>query len=143
MTDQPTDARFTFPAEVREGKLYPSEPARWAAAMAKLSGKKVTVLLSRERKSRSGQQNRYYWGVIVAAISEWSGYEAEEVHEILKGLFLRRPVLLPTGEELEAARSTTGLTTVEAEEFYERCRKWAAEQGLYLPLPNESVEVSA
>lgn len=130
-----------FAAEVTtDGRLQIKEPATWRALLARLAKRKrrgVTVVLSPERRQRTNQQNRWYWGVVVPALSEWSGYERDEMHELLGRMFLAIERALPNGAVIASRRSTADLSTEEFSEYCERVRRFAAENGLYIPGPNE------
>lgn len=97
------------------------------------------------KKNRSGNQNRYYWSVVIELISEHTGFTREEIHEILKHKFLRRTIWIPHNadgvKEMNViARSTTDLTTKEFEEFLSSIRGWAAIcLGISIPEPNEQL----
>lgn len=96
------------------------------------------IEVRREKQTRSERLNRYYWAVVVKAISEWSGYEVEDVHEFLKLTFNSKILLnVQTGEETKIGASTKHLATEDFLDFLRRCKQWAAEQGLYIPDPNE------
>ena len=78
--------------------------------------------------SRSEKQNNYYFGVVVDMLSNETGNELEETHELLKLRFLK-----PMGK-----KSTTELTTVEFNAFIERIQRWSAQElGCVIPDPNE------
>ena len=124
---------------VVKGKFKPDDSLSFKLSFCKLEGKRVCVSVKRESKKRSSSQNSYYWSVIIDLISEWTGYTAEETHEMLKWMFLRKQRDgLP-----DTVRSTTELTTVEMEEYHEHIRQWAclqwkdSDKGGYIPLPNE------
>jgi len=125
----------TFVAEVRKGQLVPVDFAAWTLGLRKLEGKRVTVDLEPWRKSRSAQQNRYYFGVIVAILGEEFGYTREEMHAALSHRFLG-DVDEKTG--LMRIGSTKDLSTAEFEEHMSRIREWAAlNYNIAIPLPNE------
>ena len=107
----------------------------------RLAGQPVDVILRRRRTPRSNNENRYYWGVVVALLGEHFGYRRDEMHEALKFEFLR---VDPDNEHpLATVRSTASLSTVEFEDFLSTIRQWAAEEyAIQIPLPNE-VEVEA
>jgi hypothetical protein len=93
-------------------------------------------------KSRSDQQNKYYWGCVVQILSDELGYTQEEVHEIIKDKFLcvRVPLKNPKGLEIFGwiKKSTTSLDTKEWEEFMTKIREWASQVlGIWIPEPNE------
>lgn len=99
----------------------------------------IVVKSAKEREIRSNEQNRYYWGVVVELISEHTGYTKDEVHEILKALFLSRPIEIG-GKEVLISKSTASLNTKEMEEYLEGIRVWAVDKvGLSIPEP-ERVE---
>lgn len=99
------------------------------------------VQIKRHREKRSNKENNYYWGVIVKTLSDEFGYFPEEMHQVLKRLFLtyEKPNKV-TGELEFFSASTTSLTTEKAEEYYENIRIWALrEYSILIPLPNEKL----
>lgn len=93
---------------------------------------------------RSNEQNKYYWGVCVYLISEYTGFSTEETHEVLKHLFLRKEVILKQKSgayNIHITESTTQLTTGEFKRYLEEIQKWASEAlGLIIPDPNETIK---
>lgn len=95
-----------------------------------------------DRETRSGQQNRYYWGVVIKMLSEYTGFDPNEMHEDLARRFLSYFKVIPTGEERTLTRKTSELDTKEFEDYLEQCRRLAAEHfDIIIPLPNEVLEV--
>jgi len=83
-------------------------------------------------KPRSIPENKYYWSIVVGAISDATGHTPQETHEILKFKFLRAV----TGK-FEFIRSTTDLSTVEFEKYLSEIRVFAAQElNCYIPEPN-------
>ena len=124
----------TFQGVVNKGVLQVE--ARFYPYLASLEGQKVEIVVRKRRSKRSGQQNRYYWGVVVKMLADKLGYEPEEMHYALRVKFL--------GEEedrygLKKIRSTTELSTKEFIEVYtEPIKRWAAEFLCFrIPDPNE------
>lgn len=92
-----------------------------------------------DRKIRSTNQSSYYWAVIIKMISDDTGNDPESVHNALKTLFLPREFIQIGEKEVEVAKSTKDLTTVEMETFLTRCRVFAGQElNITLPLPNEA-----
>lgn len=54
----------------------------------------ITIRVSRQHALRSGQQNRWYWGVIVQLLADHTGYTADEIHEVLKAKFIPKHLAL-------------------------------------------------
>ena len=79
-------------------------------------------------------QNKYYWGVVLATLSEWSGHEAEELHDWLKDTYLTTVEReLPNRQRLEVHPSTAGLGVEEFSAYVDKVVRWAAEQGVRVP----------
>jgi hypothetical protein len=85
-------------------------------------------------------QSRYYWGVVIAYISDETGYTKDEAHQLMQRQFLKYHKQVSDGVEEMFVRSTTSLNTVEMEEYVENIRRFAiSELGCYIPEPNEIV----
>ncbi len=98
-------------------------------------GTKIDLVLRKHEEQCSPAQRGYYWGVIIKLISEHTGYEPDEVHDILKWKFLK---IVDEKTGLEIARSTESLNTKERETYHEQCRRWAqVVLDVSIPLPNE------
>lgn len=95
------------------------------------------------KKDRSSNQNRYYWGIIIALLSDHTGYSTDEMHEACKHKFLKR-VISVDWEDIEITTSTTDLTTAQFEDYCKQIREWAAVKlQMFIPLPNESLYENA
>lgn len=105
--------------------------------------KSYRIEIVRDRDNRSNRQNKYYWGVIIKMISDYTGFFPDEVHEILKGKFLSyEKVITHTGQEVTLSMSTAELDKYDFEQYLEKCRIFAAgELDLIIPLPNECLEI--
>ena len=106
--------------------------------LKKLKGRQ-SISIEKFRDGRSGNQNRYYWGIIVNGLASEFGYFRDEIHQLLRQKFLgytrQNPI---TGKTEQFVRSTTDLNTEEMEQYLESIRVWAlSEFSVYLPTPNE------
>jgi len=126
-----------FNGLIDKGKLILSGEDRFNTYLSSLEGKEVECVVQIPRKSRSSAENKYYWSVVVGMISEFTGHEPEEVHEILKGMFLVEHTDIK-GIGVDYVRSTTKLSTVEMENYLSKCREFGAlTLSLSIPEPNE------
>ena len=96
-------------------------------------------------KERSNPQNRYYWGIVVESLSDHTGYDREEVHEIIKRKFLteHRIIRGKKGEviQVEVSNKTSNLDTKQFEDLMSRIRIWASrELSVFIPEPNEQLQ---
>ena len=122
---------------VHGGRLLPTPEQKQKLNDFFFGKEKINVQFSTEKKPRSNNQNRYYWGSIIQPISDHTGYDPQETHEILKMMFLKKEVLVGR-TKLDIGTSTTELSTIQMEEYLSRCRMWASQElACYLPLPNE------
>jgi hypothetical protein len=122
-----------FKATCQSGRLSFDNREAFARYILTLKDGPVEVIVRRARVQRSDNQNKYYWACVIPLISEWSGYEHEEVHDALKQRFLTEH----HEGGLDRVRSTSTLSTSEFTEYVERCRRFAAEHGVYVPDPGE------
>lgn len=117
--------------------------------LSEFEGKDIEIIIQRKKKTRSNNQNAYYWGVIVKlvqnAIKEQWGERmtSNDVHSMLKTeLNYVERYNEKTGEVIKVAKSTTQNTTTEQEEYHEECRRFAKEWfNIDIPLPNEQIEI--
>lgn len=124
----------TFNAFVDNLGLHFTNKPMLGKYLKTLVGKKVWVEIYQQKKIRSDSENKYYWGVVVELISEETGMSAEETHEALKFLFLKKH----TERGITTVRSTASLSVGEFESYLGEIRKWAAEfLSIVIPLPNE------
>lgn len=131
---------FALTIPVRDGRLDPDRYQQQAIDnyLSTREGKEVIVKFSRPTNRRSLNQNRFYWGIVLAVISDSTGHTAEEVHEYLKTIMLPRKFIAIKGREVEIVKTTTDLSTDEFEAYLERVRAWAkSELGIEIPTPNE------
>ncbi len=119
-----------FQGAVNKGVLQVE--ARFNVYLASLEGQKVEVVVRKYRATRSNQQNRYYWGVVVQVLSEFTGFTPDEMHTALKEKFLG----VERVSGLLKIRSTASLTTDEFVQYVNQIVLWAAEQlSVYIPSP--------
>lgn len=98
------------------------------------------VSLKKNKASRSLASNRYYWGVVLAYLSEETGFTKDEAHQIMQRTFLKYVKDVPDGTSETFVRSTTSLNTVEMNDYIEQIRIFAvSELGTYIPEPSEII----
>jgi hypothetical protein len=68
--------------------------------------KSITYLIELKvnRNNRSIPQNKFYWGVVIDILSNHTGFEPEEVHEVLRAKFLKYKTVV-FEEEIEVTKS--------------------------------------
>ena len=131
-------------------------PKRLRAEVGKtFAGKDVIVTFARPKKTRSSEQNRYYWGVVVRMVCEGfqalgnpvnpdSVEDAELVHTYLKRRFLE-PIRVAdaNGEIHELEPSLEDAAKQEMGEYIDKCIAFALEYlNIHIPAPNEQAEIN-
>lgn len=102
-------------------------------------GAELLVTVERVTATRSPEANRFYWAGLVTPIAEATGHTKNEMHEILKRMFLPHVVLVPGKggvivAEFQLGGSTRKLDKNEFYEYMEEIRAWAStELGLVFP----------
>ncbi len=104
-----------------------------------LEGKRVDVIIRKYRKNRTENANRYLWGVVYKLIADELGYSTDEIHALLKGMFLKKAVFIKQ-KRYDVIRSTANLTTDEFSEYIESCKRFASQElSVMIPDPNEVI----
>lgn len=100
------------------------------------------IELKIDRDQRSGRQNKYYWGVVVKLLSDHTGFSRDEMHECLRGMFLKYQKALPNNQIVTVTQSTTDLDTKEFEDYLDEVRRFAIQElDVEIPMPGEVLEV--
>jgi predicted HD phosphohydrolase len=133
---------------VKDGRIPQEVSSAVRDALRRMEGKRVVVSIRKHVNRRSTAENAYYWAVVVKACQELlveagNDMTPEDTHRYLKefvgGSIFAQVVCTPDGKRRTMIRSSTTLDTREMEDYLERCRVWAAENGREIPLPNESL----
>lgn len=132
---------------IQHGKLHLSNRKRFSDDCRQFKDCDVEIIIKKKGK-RSSQANRYYWGCVVEEIrlnmlDRGYRYEAETIHEFLKGKFNFEVVVIEaTGERIDIPSTTTDMNKDEFYEYVERVREWAAiSLELNIPDPETQLEM--
>lgn len=126
-----------FPGTIHAGKCVIDNPDKLTAYLHRLEGQRVELTIEKTTFKRSGNQNRYYWGVCLKLIADHTGHSVDDIHELMKSLFLKQPIWI-RGKFIPSVRSSTRLDTLEFEDYLEKVRRWAQEElGVTIPMPGE------
>ncbi len=123
------------------GKLVLSNPQIFKNELLRMKDRKVFVVVDEEKPTRSNEQNRYYWGVVLKLLSEYTGYTEDEIHEVLLDKFsIKKEVKIKDETHLIKSRSHK-MKTTEFEDYLTKIRMFAQiEFEILIPLPNETIE---
>jgi hypothetical protein len=123
---------------VEKGKVKFSNLDLFNEDLRNYEGQEAYLVISKYRKNRSNNQNRYYWGVVIKILSDEFGFEADEMHEVLKQKFQVKETLRIGKEDYVVVKPTHNQNTTEFEEYLSHIRTWASvEMGISIPLPHD------
>ena len=134
-----------FCTTVVNGKIPKAVSLQIGKHLEGLEDGPVDVIVMRPKKKRTTDQNAYWWGVVIPAVSQHCGYErheADQVHEDV--VMLLMPELATervnkiTGELTTVRASTSDMDTATFSDLMERAWRWAAvDLGIVIPSPGE------
>ncbi len=86
------------------------------------------VFVTDQKNTRSTQQNKFYWGVVLPVLAGHTGYRIDEMHDICKYKFNKGVFTDPeTGEVLDIGKSTTALKVDEFITYIDAIKQWSLE----------------
>lgn len=127
---------FILPAEDRDPVLV----RMGAFCMRAWPGQRVKVTVELYRKKRSLEQNSYLWGVVYPTMLRegGDGWTADDIHELMLGEWGGWEVIDLYGQKRKRPkRRSSKLNTTDFTDFVAYIQQFAAEQGIYIPDPNE------
>jgi len=134
--------QFSTTGRIEEGKLYLRSRRVLDRALATWKDCDVVVTIEKAHATRSHAQNAYFHSVVVAMVSDRTGYTPKEAKELLKALCLPHD-LAESGKNgrllngLVIGGSTSKLNKLEFIDFLEACVRYAAEHmDMVIPDPD-------
>lgn len=122
--------------------------------IAAFRGKAIEVMVKRKRKTRSTEQNAYYWACVIPALIHAfndlgtpmqpdSADDKEAMHAFFRDKFLKgREVVTAQGEVFNLPPTTTELSTDEFGQYLDHVIQWAAEHlNIAVPAPGEQIRI--
>ena len=117
----------------------------------RLRNSPVEIIVRKQRSQKSQRQLGWYWGGILPALSELTGYEPDELHAYCTQKFLNPPerktlaicdahgVVVDEADVQLYPDRVHLLTTAQMADYCEDIRQWAALE-LYLDIPDPDPE---
>ena len=130
-------AVHTGTARSREYRAFPFIPQSWANPSHVLSGPLPKG--GKVKGLRTEQQRRYYWGVVVKLIADYTGNDIDTIHEFFKDKFALRKTITVQDEARTIAGCTHDLFKENFfEDYIDHIRVWAiSELSLVMPNPQQ------
>lgn len=122
--------------------------------VAAYRGKAIVVTVRRKRRTRSNEQNAYYWACVIPALIHAfnelgtpmqpdNADDKEAMHCFFRDKFLKgREMVTAQGEVFNLPPTTTELSKDEFAQYLDEIMKWAAEHlNIVIPAPNEQISI--
>ena len=129
-----------------DSKLHINNRKAFIADLKRFAGKNVEIVVKLKRSTRSTQQNRYYWGIVVPLVMQGLielGHDVnkQETHEFIKANFNYEEIVnKDTGELFRMTKSTARLNKNDFGVMIEKLKVFASEYlNVYIPEPNEDL----
>lgn len=125
--------RIVYSATVTpQGLLHPDAVNATAGRLARWKGKHVTVTVSRYVKSKTNPQLALYFGPVLDAWCDYTGYDRDEMHRELKRAYLVPQLVVSrlTGEEMKEMPSLRDLNTEEMTTYLDRVLREGRQMGI-------------
>ena len=116
------------------GKLHIADIIKFKQYLMSIKGDvEVVVKRKANNKTRSLNENNYYWGVVLPLIAQYMGDTAESAHEAMRIIFLQ-----DHSKKIKTVKSTAKLSVADFEDYMRKIRTFmSVEHSVYIPLPNE------
>lgn len=131
-------------ARVVDGTPIFDLPAAVQAGLQRFNGLKVIMTIQAWTQRRSIAANNYYFGVLVEAFSEYTGYTKDECHAMLKQMFAIEKKFVcneGTGEiirEVEVPLLTRGMSKKRFAEYVTSVEDFLLDIGALTSIPEWS-----
>lgn len=136
--------KFSSYGTIKDGVITVSNKKRFIQDCGQFKDCEVEIIV-KKKGTRSTQQNRYYFGVVVAEVRlglKEIGYDmtVDETHYFLKNKFHIVSIGNKDGVEIQVPGSTTDMNTIEFMEYFSKIQQWGAEYlGINIPDPNQDL----
>jgi hypothetical protein len=125
-------------AIIKGGKVIFDNPTAWTVDCAKLEGKQVELTIAQKRATRSANQNRYVWGIVVPMLCDAIGYPVQEAEECWSSIKIAVGHCKDT-KLGKVALPTKNMSTAEFSCLVDAIRAFSScELGIRIPSPNET-----
>lgn len=138
--------KITAYGTVKDGRLTIANRKRLEQDLRSFRNCTIEITI-KKKNTRSSQQNRYYWGVVVKEIQLrlndlGNDFEPETVHEFLKDKFNKKEIVGEGGEVIDfLGASTTEMNKEEFGVYVDKIIEWAASfLSIAIPLPNTDLQ---
>lgn len=133
-----------FQGEVKNGVLHVFEKEQLAEHITSLNGKKVELTVQKRKRKRTtgkphepGNQNGWYWSVILPMSGKELGYDPKEMHETFSQLYAPKVKKEVGNLTVMVPIRTSNMNTEQFAEYCDTIVRTMAEMGVVIPDPEK------
>lgn len=116
-------------------RLWTYEKKKFTEYLKSLEEQEVEIIVRKRKDTRTLQQMRYYWGVVVKIIADDTGNDPDDVHEFLKEKFAPKKVIGIKNEKVVAGCTHDPTKDNFFTDFIDKIVAWYTQEGGYIPPP--------
>ncbi len=142
------DLRLTYYSDVKNDKLQENIRNKIAEDLSQFNNKRIEITIQQVKGKRSEQQNKYYWGCVVAYQQDcfkemWGAlFTKDQVHDWNKANIFCEEKIDEEGVVYKIPGKSSVKTTSEFEDRMELIRQFFKTHFDWkIPLPNEEIEI--
>lgn len=125
--------------DTESAKFHPDSPGAFRYAFAPFKGKKVRLRIEEWKKTRTNQQNRAWFGIVVKRFMDHQGERDKEyMHRVILEHIGHYDLVETLGKTEKRLKRTSNLSTREFSELYEAAQQLGAEYGIVIPDPDST-----
>ena len=132
----------TFSGTIENNKIKIDAPGEFGLWCLSLEGKKVSVTVKKYRKPRStgkshetGNQNGYYWMIVLPMSAKELGHSVEEMHEVFTEMYAPYTMKKVGDTQVRCKIRSSQMDTLQFSEFTDAIVQKMAEMGCVIPDP--------
>lgn len=133
-----------FKGIVENGKLKLEDPLAFGNWLKGLIGKKVFITVKKATRPRTtgkedelGNQNGYYWSVVLPICASELGYTVKEMHEVFINEYSPYIIREFKGKKINIRVRTSDMNTVQFAEFLNTIIIEMAQMNIQIPEPQK------
>jgi len=133
-----------FFGEVKDGKMTVENRQKMVEWIRTLEGKKVQVVIERKKRKRTsgkkheeGNQNGYYWSVVLPIVADYVGEDKNTMHDILVEMYAPKIARDVLGQRHLVTVRSKNMDTVQFKEYVDTIVRKMDELDVKIPPPNK------
>lgn len=127
-----------FTQHLRDGNNIQSQKQRLIDQIKNLiidEKHEYTWTMAKYDKSKTRQQLRYYWGVVIPEMMRWQGSSSKECDQALKEELLPPKIIIIFEQAREVRPSIAEMKVKEMSEYIDICVSFLGTYGVFVPAP--------